>query len=130
LLGAFDFLSLSDAHEERELEAGLIANIRNFLTEMGSNFTFVGSQYRLTVEGTTSFSRRLQNPLAQRRRKRGAAGSLDTRMSTSNTTLAHCVMVLGTTSGVGLASLFPQLCATIAKENAGAAGDVGGYVGE
>lgn len=51
----FDFLSLSDAHEERELEAGLIANIRNFLTEMGPHFTFVGSQYRLTVEGNDYF---------------------------------------------------------------------------
>nr|WP_315463977.1 PDDEXK nuclease domain-containing protein [uncultured Rhodoferax sp.] len=51
----FDFLSLSDAHEERELEAGLIANIRNFLTEMGPHFTLVGSQYRLTVEGNDYF---------------------------------------------------------------------------
>lgn len=40
----FDFLSLGDAHEERELEAGLIAQIRSFLTGMGPNFTFVGSQ--------------------------------------------------------------------------------------
>lgn len=47
----FDFLELSEAHEERELETALIANIQRFLTEMGSHFTFVGSQYRLTVEG-------------------------------------------------------------------------------
>lgn len=47
----FDFLELSDAHEERELEAALIANVQGFLTEMGPNFTFVGSQYRLIVEG-------------------------------------------------------------------------------
>jgi predicted nuclease of restriction endonuclease-like (RecB) superfamily len=46
----FDFLSLGDEHEERELEAGLIGQVRNFLTEMGPHFTFVGSQYRLTVE--------------------------------------------------------------------------------
>ena len=51
----FDFLSLGEAHEERELEAGLIAHIRSFLTEMGPNFTFVGSQYRLTVEGNDYF---------------------------------------------------------------------------
>ena len=51
----FDFLSLGDAHEERELEAGLIAHIRSFLTEMGPNFTFVGSQYRLTVEDNDYF---------------------------------------------------------------------------
>ena len=47
----FDFLELSDAHEERELETALIANVQRFLTEMGPHFTFVGSQYRLTVEG-------------------------------------------------------------------------------
>jgi len=47
----FDFLELSDAHEERELETALIANIQRFLTEMGPHFTFVGSQYRLAVEG-------------------------------------------------------------------------------
>jgi len=47
----FDFLELADAHEERELETALIANVQRFLTEMGPHFTFVGSQYRLTVEG-------------------------------------------------------------------------------
>jgi predicted nuclease of restriction endonuclease-like (RecB) superfamily len=47
----FDFLELSDAHEERELETALIANVQRFLTEMGPHFTFVGSQYRLNVEG-------------------------------------------------------------------------------
>jgi predicted nuclease of restriction endonuclease-like (RecB) superfamily len=46
----FDFLELSDAHEERELENALIANVQKFITEMGPHFTFVGSQYRLTVE--------------------------------------------------------------------------------
>lgn len=47
----FDFLELSDAHEERELETALIANVQRFLTEMGPHFTFVGNQYRLNVEG-------------------------------------------------------------------------------
>lgn len=47
----FEFLELSEAHEERELESALIANVQSFLTEMGPNFTFVGSQYRLIVEG-------------------------------------------------------------------------------
>lgn len=51
----FDFLELSDAHEERELENALIGQIRSFLTEMGPHFTFVGNQYRLTVEGNDYF---------------------------------------------------------------------------
>lgn len=51
----FDFLELGEAHEERELEAALIGQVRSFLTEMGPYFTFVGSQYRLTVEGNDYF---------------------------------------------------------------------------
>lgn len=45
----FDFLDLSDKHEERELEREIIANLRRFLAEMGSHFAFLGSQYRLKV---------------------------------------------------------------------------------
>ena len=30
-------------------------NVRKFLTEMGGNFTFVGSQYRLEVDGDEYF---------------------------------------------------------------------------
>jgi len=45
----FDFLELSEAHSEYELENALLANIRQFLEEMGHWFTFVGSQYKLTV---------------------------------------------------------------------------------
>ncbi len=51
----FDFLELADEHAERELENALIANIRRFLTEMGPHFTFLGSQYRLTVGANDYF---------------------------------------------------------------------------
>jgi predicted nuclease of restriction endonuclease-like (RecB) superfamily len=47
----FGFLELSDDHSEHELELALLKNIRKFLLEMGSNFCFVGNQYRLEVEG-------------------------------------------------------------------------------
>ena len=46
----FDFLELSDNHSEHELEIGLINKIREFLLVMGSDFTFVGNQYRLEVD--------------------------------------------------------------------------------
>ncbi len=46
----FDFLTIADQHLESELEQALINNIRNFLLEMGPDYTFVGSQYRLFVE--------------------------------------------------------------------------------
>ena len=45
----FDFLELANEHSEFELEQALIKNIRNFLLEIGSDFTFVGNQYKLEI---------------------------------------------------------------------------------
>lgn len=47
----FDFLTLGNAAQERDLERGLLAHIRDFLLEMGAGFSFVGSQYPLTIDG-------------------------------------------------------------------------------
>jgi predicted nuclease of restriction endonuclease-like (RecB) superfamily len=47
----FDFLSLSNEAQERELETALIRHIREFLLEMGVGFAFVGSQYPIQVSG-------------------------------------------------------------------------------
>lgn len=52
---SFDFLSLAENAQERDLERGLIDHIRDFLLEMGIGFAFVGSQYRLDVEGDEFF---------------------------------------------------------------------------
>lgn len=51
----FDFLELSEEHSERELERALIQNLRNFLSEMGGSFTFVGNQHRLEIGGQEYF---------------------------------------------------------------------------
>jgi predicted nuclease of restriction endonuclease-like (RecB) superfamily len=51
----FDFLELSEAHAERELERALIGRIEDFLREMGGLFAFVGSQFRLEVDGKEYF---------------------------------------------------------------------------
>lgn len=51
----FDFLTLGDDAHERHLERGLLTHIREFLLEMGAGFTFVGSQYPLTVGGQEFF---------------------------------------------------------------------------
>src|SRR5690554_1057915 len=51
----FDFLELSDEHSERELENALVQNIRNFLLEMGHQFTFVGNQFKVEVDGKEFF---------------------------------------------------------------------------
>ena len=51
----FDFLELREEHLERELENGLISKIKLLLLELGSNFCFVASQYRLEVGGEEFF---------------------------------------------------------------------------
>ncbi|MBR9985064.1 MAG: DUF1016 family protein [Desulfosarcina sp.] len=51
----FDFLELGQAHSERELERALIAKIEDFLRAMGGMFAFMGSQYRLEIDGDEFF---------------------------------------------------------------------------
>lgn len=48
----FDFLNLGEKATERKLEEGLLANIRQFLIELGVGFAFVGSQFHLEVGGS------------------------------------------------------------------------------
>lgn len=47
----FDFLDLGDEFSERELEREIVGKIERFLREMGGMFAFLGSQYRLEVDG-------------------------------------------------------------------------------
>ncbi len=47
----FDFLSLHADAQERELEAGLVEHIRDFLLELGVGFAFVGRQVHLEIGG-------------------------------------------------------------------------------
>ncbi len=51
----FDFLNLSEDFSEKQLEDALLHKINLFLIEMGGVFTFVGNQYRLTVDGDDFF---------------------------------------------------------------------------
>jgi predicted nuclease of restriction endonuclease-like (RecB) superfamily len=51
----FDFLELGEEHSERELERALIARIEDFLRAMGGMFAFMGSQYRLEIDGEEFF---------------------------------------------------------------------------
>ncbi|GAB7079138.1 PDDEXK nuclease domain-containing protein [Megalodesulfovibrio paquesii] len=51
----FDFLELGEEHNERELERALLARIEAFLRAMGGMFAFMGSQYRLEVDGQEFF---------------------------------------------------------------------------
>ena len=51
----FDFLELGHEHAERELERALVGRIEQFLRAMDGLFAFVGSQYRLEVDGREFF---------------------------------------------------------------------------
>ena len=65
-----DFIGLSEEHSEYELEQAIIKNIRSFLMEFGTDFSFIGNQYRLEVDGREFFidlllyNRRLQAMIA------------------------------------------------------------------
>lgn len=45
----FDFLSLTDSMQERELEQALVKHITEFLLELGAGFAYVGKQVHLSV---------------------------------------------------------------------------------
>lgn len=47
----FDFLTLREKHDEKELENALVSQVTRFLLELGAGFSFLGRQYKLTVNG-------------------------------------------------------------------------------
>jgi len=51
----FDFLTLSERYQEKELEDALVNNITKFLLELGSGFSYMGKQYRIVVGGDEFF---------------------------------------------------------------------------
>ncbi|HEV8331838.1 MAG TPA: PDDEXK nuclease domain-containing protein [Steroidobacteraceae bacterium] len=48
---SFDFLSLTQDAQERDLERGLTEHLRSLILELGKGFAFVGSQYHVEVGG-------------------------------------------------------------------------------
>jgi predicted nuclease of restriction endonuclease-like (RecB) superfamily len=46
---SLEFLGLTQAVHERDLERSLITRLKDFLIELGYGFCFIGSQYRLTL---------------------------------------------------------------------------------
>lgn len=47
---SFDFLTLRQSYDEKELENALVSNMTKFLLELGSGFAFVGQQYKIVVD--------------------------------------------------------------------------------
>jgi len=45
-----DFLGLKGAYSEKDLEGAIIHNLEQFLTELGSDFCFIGRQYSMRID--------------------------------------------------------------------------------
>lgn len=45
----FDFITLRDNYNEKELEKAMINRIKDVLLELGNGFSFVGNQYKLVI---------------------------------------------------------------------------------
>ncbi len=52
----FDFVAMTDQHNERELETQLVKHMQKFLLELGQGFAFVGEQVRLVIGGDEFFA--------------------------------------------------------------------------
>lgn len=48
-----DFLNLPEVHNEQHLHKGLLEHIKDFILELGKDFLFVESEFRVQVGGTT-----------------------------------------------------------------------------
>lgn len=51
----FDFLTMREGYNEKELKDALENNILKFLLELGTGFAFVGREYRLMIGNTEKF---------------------------------------------------------------------------
>ncbi len=50
-----DFLGLTDAYSEKDLESAIIANLQQFLTELGNEFCFIRRQFPMRIDDDDYF---------------------------------------------------------------------------
>ena len=50
-----DFLDLPEQYSERNFQKALIENLKNFLLELGKDFSFIGEEYKVQVGGHDYF---------------------------------------------------------------------------
>jgi predicted nuclease of restriction endonuclease-like (RecB) superfamily len=50
----FEFLGISELHNERDLQRGLVKQMKNFILELGKDFLFIGEEFKLQV-GNSDF---------------------------------------------------------------------------
>lgn len=48
---ALDFLGLKDLYLEKDLQKAIIANLKQFILELGRHFTFIGEEYKINIGG-------------------------------------------------------------------------------
>ena len=46
---SLDFLGLTDGHSETDLRRAIVRSLKNFITEFGRDFAFIGEEYRVQV---------------------------------------------------------------------------------
>lgn len=51
----FEFLNLTEAHNEKALKNGLILQMKNFILELGKDFLFIGAEHKLQVGNSDFF---------------------------------------------------------------------------
>ena len=51
----FDFLTIREDYDEKQLKDALVDNVIKFLMELGKGFAFVGREYPLPIEGTEEY---------------------------------------------------------------------------
>lgn len=51
----FNFLTMEQGYDEKQLKDALIDNIQRFLLELGTGFAYLGREYRLVVGGAEQF---------------------------------------------------------------------------
>ena len=44
-----EFLDIPVPHKEKDLQTGLVSSLKDFILELGKNFTFIGQEYRVQV---------------------------------------------------------------------------------
>lgn len=51
----FEFLNLPEPHNEKDLQRGLVKQMKNFILELGKDFIFIDQEYKLQVGNTDFF---------------------------------------------------------------------------
>jgi len=51
----FEFLNLSERHNENDLQRGLIKQMKDFILELGKDFLFIGEEYKIQVGNSDFF---------------------------------------------------------------------------